>query len=476
MHTTKYYTTKEIIDKIDNDKLIFSGNIKLNNNNNKLHGPTELPLQTRNIVYTMEDVMIKDLFEHLYNRNKLYPIIVGHKDLLANESFFKEDDLVTENEVILLGNYWLTSLLRVISYDSLTKIYSQYNIPFLLFNPINEEFSYLSYEKPRKDEEEIEVYKVFNQPLEKTKKQYIKKLKENNDELVVDELRIKQNLDKLYEILDFEFKIIELTPETTYYEYLNELDTLNDDGSINIISFILELINYNDFLDFARINLRSDLFNFIETCNQRTKDKKYPYNIKPNLYDVLLLLLGFSFHVGYLKYYYPILTYRNYGERLFSTINNSENKDVISRWSENWHYQDVVTDIIKNGIHRVLNYDSLVEYIQLLTTIESSIMLEANLSLFAPYTIYLIGRYQFNVDLDELNDISKEWYLYTQNTGRYNISPLLKYDNDLSLLNNLYNANKIPEDSENIEEDAKRLQDSYVNLFRQLINENVRMY
>jgi len=137
----------------------------------------------------------------------------------------------------------------------------------------------------------------------------------------------------------------------------------------------------------------------------------------PDLEHLLRPAIAYSFLRGRLQYAYLILKGRDLENKKTTEKERNKNFNEYKKAQElvlnlkNWHdYCNLIESI------GFINYNDLIS---------------SKFAFYACYGLYLIGKYQFNVNYSILNRIIAKWFAFSQLTQRYSSSSESVYEQDL---------------------------------------------
>ena len=366
--------------------------------------------------FVWKDKQIRDLIDSLYRGLPTGLIILwkigdgegGFKPIGFNKS-------TTPNRLVIDGQQRLTSLFTV--FTGKTVLDKNYNerIPKIAFNPLTDEIEVLNSSREKSPEWINNITEIFQGSLLTIIKEYITTLKEKRPDLEISESKIEQNIEKLKNITHYPFSVLELSSDLNPEQVSEIFVRINSKGKIlNQSDFILTLMSvYWD-------DGRKDLEEFTKKCLIPTTDSNSPFNtIKatPELEHLLRPTVAYSFLRGRLKYAYLILKGRNLENK--TTTEDERNKNF---------------DIFKESQKIVLNLKNWHDYCNLIESIgfiNYNELISSKFAFYACYGLYLIGKYQFNIEYKKLERIISKWFVFSQLTQRYTSSPESIYEQDL---------------------------------------------
>lgn len=372
--------------------------------------------------FVWPDTKVRDLFDSMY---KGYP--VGYLLFWAN-AFQEHVRTIGENQhqnttpslLIVDGQQRLTSLYAVIKGKSvLRENYEREQIE-ISFNPLEEKFDIPDAATRRSSEWVHNISEVWNTSnIIQFTIAFVAKLKESRELSPEEESTIQNNIGKLHNLREFPFSALKLSANMNEEEVAQVFVRINSTGkSLNQADFILTLMSV--FWDTGRMELED----FARRARQIGAPDATPYNtvFQPDADELLRAGIGLGFRRARLQYAYSILRGKDLDTGEFST-----------------QRRDVQFGILKESQKQALNLNTWHEFIK---TIKSAGYLRgdfitSNNNVVYTYTMFLIGKYAFEIEGPLLRKLIARWFAFVSLTGRYTGSPETIMERDLARLRDL---------------------------------------
>jgi len=262
---------------------------------------------------------------------------------------------------------------------------------------------------------------------------YLSKLKElraaEGKELTTEEqTQCEQAFQKLFGISSFPFTVLQLSAGIDEEQVADVFVRINSKGkALNQSDFILTLMSV--FWEDGRKELE-------EFCKQARKPKKgkpspFNYFIEPDPAQLLRACIGIGFRRARLQYAYSLLRGKD--------LQTGERSD--ERRLEQFN-------LLQKAQEKVLNLQSWHDFLNILikTGYRSGWMIPSKGTLIYVYTLYLIGKEDFNVPYKELQNAISRWFFMCNLTSRYvSSSPESSMERDLADLREISNSEQFIE-------------------------------
>lgn len=366
--------------------------------------------------FVWKDVQIRDLIDSLY-RGLPAGLIILWK-IGDGDGGFKPigfDKSTTPNRLVIDGQQRLTSLYAVFTGKPVIDIKYQEKNPKIAFNPISDELEVLNKGIQGDPEWINNITEIFNGSLLSFVKEYIKNLHESKPDLEFDESVIEQRIEGIRNITHYPFSVLELSSDLNPEEVSEIFVRINSKGKIlNQSDFILTLMSV--YWDEGRKSLEE----FSKECKLPSHGQNSPFNtIKatPDLDHLLRPAIAYSFLRGRLKYAYLILK----GRDLENKITTREERE------KNFAIYKEAQELVLN----IRNWHDYCNLIESLGFINYDLLISSKFGFYATYGLYLIGKYKFNIENNDLKRVIGRWFVFSQLTQRYSFSPESQYERDL---------------------------------------------
>lgn len=253
-------------------------------------------------------------------------------------------------------------------------------------------------------------------------KDFIAHLRETHDVSDDEEDRLSESIDRLYDIQNYPFTALELSPTVTEEQVAEVFVRVNSKGvTLNQADFILTLMSV--FWDEGR----SDLEKFCRAARQPSTTTASPFNhfIEPDPDQLLRVSVGLGFRRARLQHVYSILRGKDLETGIFSDERRVQQFEVLKQSQaytlnlQNWH--DFLKVLVRAGFR-------------------SSGMITSQIALLYCYVMCLIGKRDYQVNAFELRNATARWFFMTTLTGRYTGSPESVMEEDLARLRNIKDA------------------------------------
>jgi hypothetical protein len=261
-----------------------------------------------------------------------------------------------------------------------------------------------------------EVLKPGSDPWE-IAESYLERL-EQVDPLDADtKKRARKAIQNLSNLKSYPFTALELSPSIDEEQVAEVFVRINSEGKkLNQSDFILTLMSV--FWEKGRKQLEA-------FCGEARQPKAKPgpsaHNLlfQPDPDQLLRVAVGLGFRRARLKSVYSLLR----GKDLETDEVSEERRDAQFA-------------ILREAQAEVLNLQNWHEFLKAVRAagFQSDRMISSKNALIFAYTIYLIGRTQFDIPIKEMRQLISAWLFMTTLTGRYTSSPESAMEADLASL------------------------------------------
>lgn len=402
--------------------------------NNVVFNPKTYPLsnlindiETGNIAlpdlqrpFVWDSTKVRDLMDSLYKGLPIGVIILWE---IIEPRRYRKINIDNKREprfLVIDGQQRLTSLFSIIKNKSIiTKNFKKIKLK-ISFNPIVEKFEVWNAAIEKNPEWISDITSIFNDSSTYSfVRSYLSSLKSRlfEDEIVKIEEKIANNIEKVKNILNYPFSVLELSSDLNPEEVSEIFVRINSKGkSLNQSDFILTLmaVYWEDgrkkLEEFCKISRR------IPESNKPTSFNII--NIKPNPEHLVRTIVGYSFLRGRLKYAYLILKGRDFENKIISDELRKKNFEIF-----------------KDGHEKALDLTNWHDFVKIIHSagFVSEKLISSKIAFFVSYTLYLLGKYKFYSDYTKLEKIIRKWFVFSLLTQRYTGSPESVIERDLSL-------------------------------------------
>lgn len=372
--------------------------------------------------FVWSNAQVRDLFDSMY---KGFPVgyllfwstgaDVGARQIGTDAKQSVPDLLVVD------GQQRLTSLFAVITGTSIVrKDYSEGRIR-VAFRPDDETFEVTDAAVENDPEFIPDISVVFEGAFHSFTREFLRKVAEYRGTELSDEEqdRLVGAIDRLKDLQNYPFQAIELDRSIDEEDVADVFVRINSKGKqLNKSDFILTLMSV--FWEKGR----KELEDFARTARAPSVGDASPFNhfIEPSPDQLLRAAVGLAFRRARLQYVYSILRGKDLDTGEFSPDRRQQQFDTLEQAHDatldlhNWH-----------------------EYLKCLQRagFRSSRMITSETALVYVYTMWLVGRRDYGVDIGRLRDVIARWWFMAHTTGRYTGSSETQLEYDLNRLRDL---------------------------------------
>lgn len=328
------------------------------------------------------------------------------------------------------GQQRLTSLYAVVHGQRVLREDYSEELIVVSFNPLTERFSVPDGATKRSSEWIQDIREVFESPIDARSK-YLEGLEKARGVDRLDretERAAEVAINKLADVLKFVFEVVQLKEHVSRETVADIFVRINSQGAtLSSADFILTWLSVfweegrQAIEDFAR----RSRFTPQEMTRLTGKTVKWtpknPYlTLDPN--HLLRVVVAIGNRRAPLGDAYNALRGRN--PRTREIVPADREKEL---------------EKLKNGQSRALDPKNWDEYLKVLERagIRTRAMVTSKNTVIYGYALWLIGRTEFHVPVDELREVMARWYFMAQITGRFSGSPETRAQEDLNRLDGL---------------------------------------
>lgn len=331
---------------------------------------------------------------------------------------------------VIDGQQRLTSLYAVVKgVRVLREDYSQEHI-VIAFNPLTERFAVPDNGIKRSSEWVQDIKVVFESPID-ARSNYLDALeKSRGGERLPreDERRIEEAINRLARVLSYQFQVVQLKKDVSRETAADVFVRINSEGvKLSSADFILTWLSVfweegrQQLEDFARGSrfTPQELSRWEESTVRWTP--KNPYlTLDPG--HVLRVVVAVGNRRAPLQDAYNALRGRD--PRTREIVPENREKELAK---------------LKNGQARALDPKNWDEFLKVIERagIRTSAMVTAKNAVIYGYALWLIGRTEFGMPVDDLREVMARWYFMAQITGRFSGSAETRAQEDLNRLDGL---------------------------------------
>ena len=310
------------------------------------------------------------------------------------------------------------------------------------FNPLTERFEVAQPAFDRSPEWVSDISSVFksalgsfNEYVERIELAKEKKLSKEEKDL------IHKSLMRLEAIKSIIFKVVELQAAVQKPVVADIFVRINSEG-VNLTSadFILTWLSVfwpegRDELEVFARNSRLSAERISEISQEKTTWSPKNHFISPRPKDLVRIAVAVGQNRGRLSDAYNALRAVDRKTGVVDAIRQSEELDKIKLATPiflNPLYWDEISRVLVKGGFR------------------SKKMITSSTTIFYTYSIWLLGRNKYKVELARLRDLMARWFFMSQMTGRYTSSPETRIQQDLDRLDNVVTADEFVKTLEDV--------------------------
>lgn len=365
---------------------------------------------------------VRDLFDSMY---KGFPIgyllfwSTNHFNNASKGGIGLDHKQKPPQLLIVDGQQRLTSLYSVMTgHPVLNKQFNETNI-HIAFRPLDGQFEVTDAAIERDPEYIADISDLWSPTLglfEVTEK-YLDRLQSHREVSPDQRKSIQNSINRLENLNNYPLTALEITSAVDEEEVADIFVRINSQGvALKVPDFILTLMSvfWNEG--------RAELQEFCRGCAKPTSigvPSPFNYFIRPEPDQLLRVSVGVRFKRARLKHVYSILR----GKDLESGEFSDERRDQQF-------------EVLKAAQAKMLDLQNWSEFQKALLRagFKSERMITSEGGLLYAYTMFLIGKYDFNVDLFTLKNIIARWFFMTSLTSRYSGSPETTMESDLARL------------------------------------------
>ena len=363
---------------------------------------------------------IRDLLDSLYKGFPAgYFLFWETPKEVDSHSIGSETDQLAQQKMIVDGQQRLTSLYSVLKGKPIITEEGNEQLIEISFNPITEEFSVKnssSENNPRYITNVSDIWTSGKGSYDFIN-EYLDKLSSIQEVSREEERRIASNIQRLENIRNYQFSVLVLSAALDIDTVAEIFQRINAGGiPLNSADFILTLMSV------YWVEGRHQLEDFARSAQKPSADNKpSPYNVfqAPSPDQLLRVSVGLGLKRGVLQNAYQILRGRD--------PDDHKVKDNLREQ----RFED-----LKDAQDKVLNLTNWHEYINCVkfAGFRSKSMLTSANNFLYTYLLFLIGKYEFNVERNALRSVIGKWFFMSSLTGRYTGSPETILETDLRRL------------------------------------------
>jgi hypothetical protein len=365
---------------------------------------------------------VRDLFDSMY---KGFPIgyllfwSTNHFNNVSKGGIGLDHKQKPPRLLIVDGQQRLTSLYSVMTgHPILNKQFNETNI-HIAFRPLDGQFEVADAAIELDPEYIADISDLWSPAagLFEVTEKYLDRLQARREVPPDQKKSIQNSINRLENLNNYPLTALEITSAVDEEEVADIFVRINSQGvALKVPDFILTLMSvfWNEG--------RAELQEFCRGCAKPTSigvPSPFNYFIQPEPDQLLRVSVGVGFKRARLKHVYSILR----GKDLESGEFSDERRDQQF-------------EVLKAAQAKMLDLQNWSEFQKALLRagFKSERMITSEGGLLYAYTMFLIGKYDFNVDLFTLKNIIARWFFMTSLTSRYSGSPETTMESDLARL------------------------------------------
>ena len=293
------------------------------------------------------------------------------------------------------------------------------------FNPFSERFDVPTPVIERSPDWIADIVSIFTDPFT-TRDAYFSKLKENGRELSADDHRIIEvAINRVFDLTKYGFQVVQVKKSVSREEVADIFVRINSEGvSLKSADFILTWMSVfweegrDQLEEFARNSRFSPgaLSHILGEKIMWTPHNPY-LTLTPG--QLVRVVVGYGLRRG----------------RLSDAYNRLRGRDPRTR-EINIALMEAELARLKTGQEQVLkrvNWDEFLKVVER-SGFRTAEMITSDNTILYSYVLWLIGRVEHGVNIDQLREIMARWLFVAQLTGRYTNSPESQIQDDLARL------------------------------------------
>jgi len=409
-------------------------------------GRVRLPDIQRPFVWS--NAKVRDLIDSMYRGFPVGQLMFWEKaDEQHSRAIGTAEKTQGGSMQVIDGQQRLTSLFAVVKgIKVLREDYSQQHI-VVSFNPLTERFAIPDSAIRRSPEWIHDIRDVFMSAID-ARSEYLTGLENAHDGQRLersDETAVEVAINRLFHVLDYQFEVVQLKSHVSRETVADIFVRINSEGvKLSSADFILTWLSV--FWEEGRSQLeefaRASRFSAKEMSRLTDQNVHWtPQN------PYLALDPGNALRV--------VVAVGNRRAQLQDAYNALRGRDPRTRQVVVAKREEELTKL-KAGQVRVLNPNHWDEFLKVIERagIRTSAMVTSKNAIIYGYALWLIGRTEFDVPIDELRELMARWYFMAQITGRFSGSAETRGQEDLNRLEGLQKTAPVFKDAVNGQIDA----------------------
>lgn len=363
----------------------------------------------------------RDLFDSMYRGYPIGTIMLWETGVDTGTRKIGESETGPPRLLIVDGQQRLTSLYAVLTGQHvLTKTFEQKRIR-IAFRPADETFEVTDAAIERDPEFIPDITALWTEGYRPTVRQFLKQLSDIRDDGLsqTDEDLLEDHINRVHDLEAFRFQVIELDKTADEEQVAEIFVRINSEGvKLNQADFILTLMSVH--WEKGRRELEAFSRAAVDPSVAGASPRN-PY-IEPSPDQMLRVGVAFAFRRARLQFVYSILRGKDLDTGTVSADRRTAQFATLAAAQElvldltNWH-----------------------EFLKCLYTagFRTRRMITSNNAVLFSYALWLIGRFDFGLDLHSLRPVISRWFFMAHTTGRYTSSPESQLESDLGRIRDM---------------------------------------
>lgn len=400
-------------------------------------GEIGLPDIQRPFVWTAAKV--RDLFDSMYSGFPVgYLLFWGNLAANGARQIGAGNKQAVPRLLIVDGQQRLTSLYAVLK--GIPVIDDEYRETRIrvAFRPRDATFAVPDATVQRDPEYIADITQLWSGELSRNRynKAFLERLRAAREVTDDEEDHLLESIDRLYDLQNYSFVALELSSSIDEEKVAEVFVRINSEGvTLNQADFILTLMSvwWDDG--------RRELEDFSRAARRPSAGGPSPFNhfIQPSPDQMLRAVIGLGFRRGTLRSVYALLRGRD-----LATGHTSE------------ECRDEQFEILRLAQTYALDITNWQEFLKVLVRAgyRSASMRSSETAVLYAYVLYLVGKRDFKVPIEELREVLARWYFMAALTARYSSSPESQIESDLARLRDLSTPEQFVETLDKIVDDT----------------------
>ena len=381
-------------------------------------GTLALPHIQRPFVWSSQKV--RDLFDSMYRGYPVGQVMLWKTGLEAGakQIGISPKPFTVPDHSIVDGQQRITSLFAVTTGQHIMRQDFQVERLWLAFNPFTERFEIPDATTDKQPEWLADITPLF-QDLLPTILTYQTRLEEAKGPLDFQAQKyLFDTFGRVHGLLKYQFSVVELDATADAESVAEVFVRINSEGvTLNQADFILTMMSV--FWEEGRQALED----FCRRCVQPTLTGPSPFNwfLRPRPPQLVRASVALAFRRAVLRNVYTVLRGRDLATGAVDPAKRQEQYERLSNAQSHvlslLHWHEFFQSVERAGFR-------------------GTGMISSDTALVYTYALWLIGRVDFNVPLDQLREVMARWFFMAHTTGRYSGSVESQFEQDLTLVTN----------------------------------------